>query len=101
MTVLALAAIPAYLKLKKAKKEKHELLPAVSADAVLASVSPERKQKPENETFIRLVAVVVGEHVVGAPVRLQGFCGVRVLRKIRFTSDERTILPLISLHLWI
>lgn len=92
---------------KNTKKEKHDVsLTAVSADAVLASVSSagdraadDVKRRAENDMCVQLVAVVIGEHFICASVRLQGFGGERVLRQIRFTSDERTILPLISLHL--
>lgn len=87
---------------KNTKKEKHVVLPAVSADAVLApvsSASDDVGRRAGNETWVGLVAVVVGEHFISAPVRLQGFGGERVLRQIRFPSDERTISPLISLHL--
>lgn len=111
MTVLALATVPE----NKQKSEKQRKLPSRAAVAPVRTESevrttgresqetPEMLSLPKENLRMRawreLVAGVVVERVFGAPVRLQGFRGVRVLRQFRFTPDERPLLPLLPRHL--
>lgn len=43
-----------------------------------------------------LKPIVGGDHVIGAAMGLQGFCGVDVLREIRLTPHHRPVFPLVS-----
>lgn len=111
MTVLALATVPE----NKQKSEKRRKLPPraaftpVQTDGEVRTAGRGSQETPEMLSLSKenlrmrawgeLVAGVVVERVFGAPVRLQGFCGVRVLRQIRFTPDERPLLPLFPRHL--
>lgn len=46
-----------------------------------------------------LESVVSGQHVFSSAVGLQGFCGVDILRQLRFASHHRPLLPLLVLQL--
>lgn len=46
-----------------------------------------------------LESVVGGQHVFSSAVGLQGFCGVDILRQLRFTSHHRPLFPLVMLQL--
>lgn len=46
-----------------------------------------------------LESIVSGQHVFSSAVGLQGFCGVDILRQLRFASHHRPLLPLLVLQL--
>ena len=46
-----------------------------------------------------LESVVGGQHVFSSAVGLQGFCGVDILRQLRFTSHHGPLFPLVMLQL--
>lgn len=46
-----------------------------------------------------LESVVGGQHFFGSAVGLQGFCGVDILRQLRFASHQRALFPLVMLQL--
>lgn len=46
-----------------------------------------------------LESIVGGQHVFSSAVGLQGFCGVDILRQLRFASHHRPLFPLVMLQL--
>ena len=46
-----------------------------------------------------LESVMGGQHVFSSAVGLQGFCGVDILRQLRFASHHRPLFPLVMLQL--
>lgn len=46
-----------------------------------------------------LESVVGGQHVFSSAVGLQGFCGVDILRQLRFASHHGSLFPLFMLQL--
>ena len=46
-----------------------------------------------------LESVVGGQHVFSSAVGLQGFCGVDILRQLRFASHHGPLFPLVMLQL--
>lgn len=96
MTVLALATVPE----NKQKSEQSFRLTLLRPDRWRGASDgkSEWRNAGDVELDLRVRArreLVAAERVFGAAVRLQGFRGVRVLRQIRFTPDERPLLLLL------
>ncbi len=55
--------------------------------------------EPRASRWRDLESIVGGQHVFSSAVGLQGFCGVDILRQLRFASHHRPLFPLVMLQL--